>query len=130
MPAGAGPRGTFPGMRRLVAPALILTLVAACAPASPPVSAARYPIEGQLLGVQLDTDAARIDQALALGAIDAPGRDLAAEITFVCTPVLGVADEVKRALAESTGLVTDVGSAKGAIARAIDDHGEAGGAGR
>ena len=42
-------------------------------------------------------------------------------ITFVATPVLAVADRVKRALAESSGLVTDVGSVKGGIAAAIDD---------
>jgi prephenate dehydrogenase len=68
-----------------------------------------------------DTDAARVARARELGAIDAAGRDPHAEITFVCTPVLSVADEVKRALAESTGLVTDVGSAKGAVAGAVDD---------
>ncbi len=68
-----------------------------------------------------DTDARRVEQALAIGAIDAPGRDPDSSITFVCTPVLSVADEVKRALAETGGLVTDVGSVKGAVAAAVDD---------
>jgi prephenate dehydrogenase len=35
--------------------------------------------------------------------------------------VLSVADQVKRALAETTGIVTDVGSVKGAIVAAVDD---------
>ena len=54
-------------------------------------------------------------------AIDAAGVDPDASITFVATPVLAVADRVKRALAESSGLVTDVGSVKGGITTAIDD---------
>ena len=63
----------------------------------------------------------RIERALDDGAIDAGGFDPDAEITFVATPVLAVADQVKRALAETTGLVTDVGSVKSGIAAAIDD---------
>ena len=44
-------------MRRLVATALTVTALASCAPAAPPPppKADRYPIAGQLLGVQLDT---------------------------------------------------------------------------
>lgn len=68
-----------------------------------------------------DHNGTRIDRALALGALDAAGLDDGAEVTFVATPVLTVADQVKRALAETTGIVTDVGSVKGAIAEAIDD---------
>jgi prephenate dehydrogenase len=68
-----------------------------------------------------DTDSGRIDQALALGAIDEAGLHEHADVTFVATPVLTVADQVKRALSETTGLVTDVGSVKGAIAAAIED---------
>ena len=49
------------------------------------------------------------------------GLDPLAEITFVATPVLTVADQVKRALAETSGLVTDVGSVKAAVVAAIDD---------
>ena len=40
------------------------------------------------------------------------GRRPTAEITFVAVPVLAAADQVKRALAETAGAVTDVGSVK------------------
>ena len=68
-----------------------------------------------------DLDAARVERAQIMGALDAKGFDPQAHITFVATPVLAVVDRVKRALAESIGLVTDVGSVKGSIAAAIDD---------
>ncbi len=60
--------------------------------------------------------------ALERGVIDATGLDDRAEITFVAVPVLAIADQVKRALAETTGLVTDVGSVKGPVCRAHDDR--------
>ena len=41
--------------------------------------------------------------ALERGVIDATGLDQQAEITFVAVPVLAVGDQVKRALAETTG---------------------------
>ncbi len=53
--------------------------------------------------------------------IDAIGLDAEASITFVATPVLALADQVKRALAETGGIVTDVGSVKGGIVAATDD---------
>jgi prephenate dehydrogenase len=68
-----------------------------------------------------DLDAARIERAITMRAIDVAGFDPAADITFVATPVLAVVDQVKRALVESTGLVTDVGSVKSGITSAIDD---------
>ncbi len=68
-----------------------------------------------------DHDPGRIDRSLALGVLDESGLREDADITFVATPVLSVADQVKRALAETTGFVTDVGSVKGAIADAIED---------
>ena len=68
-----------------------------------------------------DLDPTRIERALAMRAIDSSGIDAEAEITFVATPVLATADRAKRALAESTGLVTDVGSVKSGVAAAIDD---------
>jgi prephenate dehydrogenase len=68
-----------------------------------------------------DLDPARIERAFTARAIDASGVDADADITFVATPVLAVADQVKRALAETRGLVTDVGSVKGGITAAIDD---------
>jgi prephenate dehydrogenase len=68
-----------------------------------------------------DADPARVDDALARGCLDAAGLDRGAAVTFVAVPVLSVADQVKRALAETTGVVTDVGSVKGAIVGAVRD---------
>ncbi len=56
-----------------------------------------------------------------MGLITNIGLDADAEITFIATPVLTLVDQVKRALAETNGLVTDVGSVKGALAGCIDD---------
>ncbi len=56
-----------------------------------------------------------------MGIVHAVGLDPDAEVTFVATPVLTLVDQVKRALAETKGLVTDVGSVKGAVCAAIDD---------
>lgn len=61
-------------------------------------------------------------QALERGVVDALGLDAAAEITFVAVPVLSATDQIKRALAETTGAVTDVGSVKAAICQACDDQ--------
>jgi prephenate dehydrogenase len=63
----------------------------------------------------------RADEAVARGVIDAAGLDPDASLTFVAVPVLAVADQVKRALTETSGVVTDVGGVKGSIAEAIDD---------
>lgn len=68
-----------------------------------------------------DHDAARSALALERGFVAATGLDHEAEITFVATPVLTLADQVKRALEETSGLVTDVGSVKAAVVAAIDD---------
>ena len=54
-------------------------------------------------------------------ACDAIGVRADAEITFVAVPVLAVADTVKRALAETSGVVTDVGGVKAPLAAAVDD---------
>jgi prephenate dehydrogenase len=59
-----------------------------------------------------DSDPARSHRARALGALDVEGDDPDADVTFVCTPVGVIADEVRRALAGGSGLVTDVGSVK------------------
>jgi prephenate dehydrogenase len=64
---------------------------------------------------------ATVDRALAADVIDQAGLDPDADITFVATPVLAVADQVKRALAETNGIVTDVGGVKAAIVDSIDD---------
>jgi prephenate dehydrogenase len=68
-----------------------------------------------------DLAASVAERAVQLGALDAIGLDPGAVITFVATPVLAVADQVKRALAECTGFVTDVGSVKGGIAAAVPE---------
>ncbi len=62
-----------------------------------------------------------IERALAIEAIDVAGLDPAADVTFVAVPVLAVADQVKRALVETTGVVTDVGSVKAPICEACTD---------
>ena len=69
----------------------------------------------------IDVDDTRIERAIAMGALHAGGIDPAADITFVATPVLALADLVKRALVETSGVVTDVGSVKSGVAAAITD---------
>ena len=62
-----------------------------------------------------DLDPAGLALALELGAIDevaAADGPVEADLTFVATPVGAIADEVRRALADTTGLVTDAGSVK------------------
>ena len=61
------------------------------------------------------------ERALGLGVIDATGLARDAAITFVAVPVGAVADQVKRALADTTGAVTDVGSVKAVVCAACDD---------
>jgi len=68
-----------------------------------------------------DADPERSAEALRLGAIDLVGLDQEAEVTFVATPVNHVAEQVTRALARTSGVVTDVGSVKGDIAALITD---------
>jgi prephenate dehydrogenase len=75
-----------------------------------------------------DPDPAAGAVALQLGAIDAQAADLAsavagAEIVFVAAPVGAVAEIVRDALALAGEecVVSDVGSTKGEIARAIED---------
>lgn len=61
------------------------------------------------------------DAAVERGVIDGVGVDRAAEITFVAVPVLGGAAAVERALADTDGIVTDVGSVKAPICAAVSD---------
>ena len=68
-----------------------------------------------------DVHDGRAEHARSLGLLDACGLDPHAAITFVATPVLAVADTVKRALADTAGVVTDVGSVKASIVTAVDD---------
>ncbi len=73
-----------------------------------------------------DSDPAVAAVALERGVVDvsshdAGGLDPLAELTIVAVPVLGVADQVKRALAETNGAVTDVGSVKAMVCQASAD---------
>lgn len=68
-----------------------------------------------------DLDPVVAERAQERGIVDGIGLDPDAVITFVATPVLALADEVKRALAETTGIVTDVGSVKGGIVASTSD---------
>lgn len=62
-----------------------------------------------------------VDRAVSRGVIDSAVLDRAADITFVAVPVSGGAVAVERALADTDGIVTDVGSVKEPICRAITD---------
>jgi prephenate dehydrogenase len=68
-----------------------------------------------------DRDEDRARRGLELGALDAVGDDPAADVTFVCTPVLSIADEARAALEAGPGVVTDVGSVKGPVVAAVGD---------
>jgi len=62
-----------------------------------------------------------LERAVEIGAIDASGLASDAEITFVAVPVRAIDEAVERALAETSGLVTDVGSVKSPVATACTD---------
>jgi prephenate dehydrogenase len=68
-----------------------------------------------------DVDRAIAAAALERQVVDRLGVDPAAEITFVAVPVLAASDQIKRALADTAGAVTDVGSVKAAVCAACDD---------
>jgi prephenate dehydrogenase len=69
----------------------------------------------------IDRDPAAAQRALELGAIDAIGLDPDADLTVVAVPVQAVAPAVRQALAETRGVVTDVGSVKAGIVAEISD---------
>jgi prephenate dehydrogenase len=68
-----------------------------------------------------DCDDAVATAALEREVIDARGLDPTAEITIVAVPVLAVPEAVTRALAETSGIVTDVGSVKTPIVEVCRD---------
>ncbi len=68
-----------------------------------------------------DSSPETLAKAIEVGAIDQSGHAADAEITVVAVPEKAVADQVKRALAETTGVVTDVGSVKAPVCLACDD---------
>jgi prephenate dehydrogenase len=67
-----------------------------------------------------DPDTARAERAVALGAVDALITDDDAEITFVAVPVGAIPDAAREVLG-GRGVVTDVGSVKAPVVRAVDD---------
>jgi prephenate dehydrogenase len=68
-----------------------------------------------------DVDSSVVSEALKTDVIDQAGLDPSAEITFVAVPVSGLVEQLKRALAETDGLVTDVGSVKAPVCEACTD---------
>lgn len=68
-----------------------------------------------------DRDAEVEQAALDAGAIDEVGRDRSAELTFIATPASAAVDEARRALEETSGVVTDVASVKAPVASNIAD---------
>lgn len=68
-----------------------------------------------------DANPTVVATALERGVVHEAGLAPAADLTVVAVPVLAVADQVKRALAETSGVVTDVGSVKGPVCSACDD---------
>jgi prephenate dehydrogenase len=68
-----------------------------------------------------DLDPGKVELAIARGIVQHAGLDPDAELTVVATPVLSVVEQVRRALRETRGVVTDVGSVKASIAAAVDD---------
>ncbi len=69
--------------------------------------------------VDIDPEVER--EAVARGVAHRTGLDPDAAVTVVAAPVGSIVELVERALAETTGVVTDVGSTKAAICRAVAD---------
>ena len=69
-----------------------------------------------------DLDPLRASRAVALGALDAVGDDLGADVTFVATPAGAVVAEARRVLVTGVGLVTDVAGIKEPITDALGDY--------
>jgi len=68
-----------------------------------------------------DLDPSRVEAGLTRGVADAGGFDGTAELVVVATPVGAIAEVALDALARTSAVVTDVGSVKGPVLRAIDD---------
>jgi len=69
-----------------------------------------------------DRDQSRSQLALSKQLIASIGLDPSAVITFVSVPVNSIPDEVRRALASTKGVVTDVGSVKSVVASEISSE--------
>jgi prephenate dehydrogenase len=68
-----------------------------------------------------DAKADLVARAVGRGILDGGGLDPAAEITFVAVPVHALPEAVALALAETSGVVTDVGSVKAPVVAAVPD---------
>jgi prephenate dehydrogenase len=67
-----------------------------------------------------DLEASWAERARVLGAVDELGVDPEAMITFLAAPVGRIAELAAEFLDRTAGVVTDVGSTKAAISRAVD----------
>lgn len=68
-----------------------------------------------------DIAAGHSQRALELGVIDEIGLDSEAEFALVAVPAAALVEQVALALRATKGLVTDTGSVKTSVARAIND---------
>lgn len=68
-----------------------------------------------------DADSSVVHEAVRRGIISAAGLSPRADVSFVATPVTALREGVERCLAETTGIVTDVGSVKAPVAEAVVD---------
>lgn len=68
-----------------------------------------------------DREQSTLERAVRDGVIDVSGLDPGATVTVIAVPVDAVEGEVRRALDQTSGVVTDVGSVKGPICAAVDD---------
>jgi len=80
-----------------------------------------------------DADPDRLARAVARGAVDDDSRSLldvfaGADVAFIAVPVSGVADAVGAALDAGVGAVSDVGSVKAPVVRAVEVANPAGAA--
>lgn len=64
-----------------------------------------------------DSDADVVEEAVSRGAISAAGMDPAAEVTIVAVPVSAIPAVARDVLSMTSGVVTDLGSVKGAVVR-------------
>jgi prephenate dehydrogenase len=69
----------------------------------------------------LDRDSSRTAIALERGLAVESGLRSDADLTVIATPVSTIPEQARRALSETDGVVTDVGSVKQSIVTAIDD---------
>jgi prephenate dehydrogenase len=69
----------------------------------------------------VDNDEARAERAVQLGALDSVGIDPSVDLTFIAAPVEAIPAAARRALAETAGAVTDVGSVKASVVAAVSD---------